>query len=314
MVGSFMDHPFTSMPETPGRVPPLQLLDFVEDHVGAAKVVADLSWDHAESAVWKVCGEYGDYILKAHRQVRKFRQELNAYQRWLPLLKGTTPMPVNLPRLVASRQEAPHALLFSFEPGVLLESPEGRLLAEGDRLDVFRRAGVFLRLLHDLPMEDDDPVPLAQAFAMRAESWSKRAEEIVPEGVRTWVALQLQETLPLLRNRKRVPTHRDFTPRNWLLAPDTGMLTVIDFEHSRLDLLVGDFERVWAGYWPRDPAGREAFLTGYGRVLSGEEEELLAGISALGGLTTVVWAREHDDRRFEREGWQLLARLGCPGL
>lgn len=301
--------------------PPPKLLSFARQHGGEVLDVRDLSWDHGESAVWQLQTPSGEFILKAHRQGRKFSQELTAYREWLPRLQearqgsgGRT----GFPGLVASRSGAPRALLLTFEPGDLLQDLEEGVasgeLGQAERLAAFQAAGTFLRRLHDLPLGDDDPLPLADAYALRADSWLQRARDVVPEAVRDWVAQQAEEAVPVLRQQVRVPTHRDYTPRNWLLERSTGRLTIFDFEHSRPDLLVGDFERLWGQWWPRDPAGREAFMDGYGRELSGAEEALLERIAALGGLTTVVWAREHRDREFERQGWEVLARLGCPGV
>ena len=176
-------------------------------------------------------------------------------------------------------------------------------------LSVHERAGEFLARLHALPIAADDPLTLDEAFRMRVEAWSARADGLLPERViRNAVALA-HEALPALAVMTRVACHRDFTPRNWLID-EAGTLTVIDFEHSRPDLHLVDFERLFTGLWRSRPELREAFLSGYGTDLSGDRTVVLRGVAALGGLSTVVWAREHGDARFEEHGRDVLSWLG----
>src|SRR5690606_41865596 len=89
-----------------------------------------------------------------------------------------------------------------------------------------------------------------------------------------------------------------------------GVLVVLASGPARPDLGVADLERLWVGEWRREPALREGFLAGYGRDLTADEEETLRRVAALGGLTTVVWAREHADAAVEAHGWDVLRRLG----
>ena len=152
-------------------------------------------------------------------------------------------------------------------------------------------------------------MPLDEAYARRLAAWSERARGVVPDAVVADVGAALTEALPALATLSRVRCHRDYTPRNWL-AREGGELVVLDFEHARPDLGVADLERLWVGEWRREPALREAFLAGYGRDLTADEEETLRRVAALGGLTTVVWAREHADAAFEAHGWDVLRWLG----
>lgn len=84
---------------------------------------------------------------------------------------------------------------------------------------------------------------------------------------------------------------------------------MIDFEHSRPDLWFLDLQRLWTDLWLERPDLRNAFLTGYGRYRSEDEEELLKRLAALEALTTVVWAREHSDCAIEEQGRRTLDRL-----
>lgn len=265
----------------------------------------ELSWDHGESSVWEVSGPGGRAVLKAHRQGRKFQQELSANREWVPQL-ASQPLPARAPEPLAWREEAPRALLFAFEPGRLVQDLTLEPAAERD---VHRRAGAYLAALHELEITDDDPLTLSAAFRKRLESWSGRARGILASTVIADVAARAAEALPALEREARRACHRDYTPRNWLLSP-AGELLIIDFEHARPDLYLNDFERLYVGLWRNRPDLREAFLEGYGRTLTEHELELLSRTAALGALSTVVWAREHGDEEFEAHGWRTLEWLG----
>lgn len=283
---------------------PSELLALAAPHVGEPPEVADLSQSHGESSVWRVSGPLGTVALKAHRQGRKFHQELSAYRDWLPRLAG--PPGVRVPRLLAHGERHPRALVVSWEAGEVIENASiGRRAA----LALHRSAGAFLRALHDLPYADEDPVTPRAAYAARLEAWSERARGVVPSSVTANVAYALGEALPSLEGASRVRCHRDFTPGNWLAADD-GALVVIDFEHARPDLWLADLVRLWTGPWRSQPALREAFLAGYGRDLRDDEEETLRRLAALFALSTVVWAREHGDGAFEAHGREVLRWLG----
>ena len=253
-------------------------------------------WDHAESDVWELSTETGRVFLKKHRQARKFEQELHAYQAWTPHLSPLTP------RLLEHQREA-QTLLLSAAPGELVERMK---LSAREEHDLHRQAGAFLRRLHDVPFEDTDTLTLAEALKKRTEAWTARAEGVLPPEDIAWVRARVAEALPSLANFTRVPCHRDYTARNWLA--ESGKLYVIDFEHARPDGWIFDLERLWADLWPERPDLRAAFLNGYGRDLR-EEEGVLERCAALGALSTIVWARDHKDVEFEKQGWRRLARL-----
>jgi Ser/Thr protein kinase RdoA (MazF antagonist) len=106
------------------------------------------------------------------------------------------------------------------------------------------------------------------------------------------------------------PCHRDYTARNWLL--DDGRVSVIDFEHARIDARIWDFLRLRHQRWPGRPDLREAFLSGYGRELTEAEETLLRQCGAYNAVTTVLWALDVGDRGFEQTGRASLDLLRAP--
>lgn len=256
-------------------------------------------WDHGESQIWEANNTAGKRaFLKSHRQHKKFQQELYAYRNWCPALTG------RVPQLLAVREEAPHALLLSALPGTPLENQQ---LERASEEDAHHQAGQLLARLHNQPISEDALPTPDEAYAKRLAAWKPRAQGIVEEEATAWVSEHLQEALPLLRQLRRVPCHRDYTPRNWLWHE--SQLSLIDFEHSRPDLWFLDIERLWRDQWLKRPNLREAFLSGYGRELTQDEEALLERLAALGALTTIVWAREHNDQTFEMQGRNTLDRL-----
>ena len=275
------------MPET--------LRDACQEVLGEVLETSFRGWDHAESWVWRVVARDRTAYLKQHRQPLKYKQEYKAYTEWLPHLPNITP------ELLADFEDS---LLLSEVPGELVEDRERR---NEDVRDLYRQAGAFLRKLHDLPFVDEDEMDLAEAFARRTEAWTGRVGDSLSAEDVTWVKARVSEALPILKTYQRVPCHRDYTARNWLV--NKGKLHVIDFEHSRPDLWFLDVERLWSDVWHERSDLEEAFWEGYGRGLSDEEAWVLECLAALDALSTVVWAREHGDTAFEARGRARLERL-----
>ncbi len=138
------------------------LLEFLHTTLGPFSVVRFCGWNHAESNVWEILAGDKRFYLKAHKQPRKFQQEVYAYEHWTPYLTF-------VPRLTALN-ENPQALLLSAVPGVLAQDAALSGRQEGE---VYRRAGAFLRRLHALPFEDTDALPLADALLKRSEAWMR---------------------------------------------------------------------------------------------------------------------------------------------
>jgi Ser/Thr protein kinase RdoA (MazF antagonist) len=175
---------------------------------------------------------------------------------------------------------------------------------------VHREAGAWLARLHRLPVTDDDPLPLAEAYRRRADAWIGRARDLLPAATLRSVRSCLDEALPRLEARRRVPCHRDMGPRNWLVA-DGRLRAVIDFEHARPDVAEVDVARLATTVWPRRPEFRAAFLAGYAQADGPGDPEApwVRGLLVLEALGTVVWAVEHGDASFELRGRAALARL-----
>lgn len=275
--------------------PPTTLLDFAADVLGGpVRPVANLSWPHGESAVWRIDGPAGAAILKAHRDAAKARRERAFLERWAP---GLAP---HVPRLLGARSARPRALLVEHRAGRVDAAPD----APG-ATRLHREAGAWLARLHALPHTDDDPVDVADAYALRADAWFARvASHLDGVGLREARA-RVHAALPALRGRRRVPCHRDFTPRNWL-AQDDRLVAVIDFEHARPDLAEADLLRLSSQLWPVRPELRDAFLDGYGAP---EPPPWIEGLEVLEAVATIAWAEAHADAEFAAAGRAVLSRL-----
>lgn len=280
---------------------------FVETQLGTPVRGRFCGWPHAESAVWRLerVGGRQPAFVKVFRQPQKFAQERRAYREWLPQLpSGRTPT-------LLAESGPLRALLLSALPGALSERVP---LTPPRLLEVYRQAGAFLGALHRLPFRDHDPLPLGEAARRRARAWLARAEGIVAPDLCTWVGERAAEVAEVFEGlgAARVPCHRDYTPRNWLVAVSGAdlsevELSVLDFEHARPDFWLADLEKLYASGW--DAALEAAFWEGYGRPPTDLERALLARRAALAALATIVWAREHRDAAFEAQGRAQLSGL-----
>ncbi|MFW5752788.1 MAG: aminoglycoside phosphotransferase family protein, partial [Planctomycetota bacterium] len=268
---------------------------------GACDSVCFCGWDHAASAVWELRAGERRAFCKAHRQRRKFLQESTALREWGPQLD-------RVPRLLAVRHERPHALLLTALPGAI--ACHLTLSAEG-ACQLHRRAGAWLARLHALPVTDDDPLPLGQALRQRAAAWIDRSADLLDGDTRAWVASQAA-ALDRLDGTARVPCHRDYSPRNWLIepaVPDSYDLAVIDFEHAQMDWWLQDCDRLRGEWWVGRPELERAFYAGYGRRPDANEQTLAGVLGAINALSTVVWGHQHGDQLFARAGRERLYAL-----
>lgn len=267
-----------------------------------------LSWtclkgQPGEHAVWRADGPAAALVLKAHRHGRSFPQELRAYQDWLPRLRAREGDDPSAPTTPALRgvDLADRVLALSLAPGARLSSGTHDLAAERT---AHAAAGRFARALHDLPAGDDDPVPLLDAVRARLARALDQAAPLLTLPERAALAT-LAARLDAFAGAPRTPCHRDFTPDNWL-SSGTGPLTVLDFEHARLDAPEVDLVKLRAELWPDRPDLAAAFLAGHG-ALTTDEAARLGVLLALHAAATLAWADRHVDPTFRARGRQALA-------
>lgn len=277
--------------------PGTALAAFVKGILGGRIVRAEpSSRSSAGATVWKVEGAHGPAVLKSHGSAAKHARERDAYLLWLRALADRTAP------LLGVRDEPPRALLLEHRPGRV-----GVRAEAAEAATVHRQAGGWLARLHDLPHRDDDPLDLAEAYGERAAAWFARAGKVLGRHRLREARAVVEEALPALRGRRRVPCHRDFTPRNWLVE-GPRLTAVIDFEHARPDLPEADLVRLGVQVWRDRPGLRDAFLDGYRSVRALRLPPWWAGLEVLEAVATLAWAAEHDDPTFARAAWAVLER------
>lgn len=238
-------------------------------------------------------------MIKAHAHPRGFAQELRAYREWLPRLSPATPA------LLAT--DAPTRLLaLSVAPGERLS--EGTWSAATER-DAHAAAGRFARALHDLNVDDDDPMPLHAAVRARLARALADAAPLLTPGERDGLGALARDADAFVGAR-RVPCHRDFTPDNWMsdrtCPAGHSRVTIVDFEHARLDAAEVDLVKLRADVWPARPDLEAAFRADYG-PLCVDGAARLGALLALHAAATLAWAGRHDDPQFMALGRRALA-------
>jgi Ser/Thr protein kinase RdoA (MazF antagonist) len=233
----------------------------------------DWTWPAGKAAVREVRDGSGTtWFVKQHRGDEWYRPERDAYLRWAPSLGDRAP------RLVANNDEHRFLLLSA-------------LRRDGTdwRNDAVRRdAGAVLRRLHDAEafgsygdLAGDKPAEL-EVWARRGAGLLNRHELDV-----AFSAVRALEGLPA---PERVPCHRDYTPRNWVLH--NGLVYVVDFEEARLDAWMTDFGRLAVGWWRTEPHMMDAIFDGYGRNLTADETALMRSDFAVTATRLIVLGSE----------------------
>lgn len=243
------------------------------------------------------------WFLKRHGDRERYTAELRAYRQWVPALGGSAP------RLRACNDSLA-TIILSAVPGESAPWPaeEASGLPHSVRAveqAMQRHAGALLHVFHGAA----DPGPCDDLGAAKLEEFDRLrplAAALVTqrelESARSRVA-----ALDGMRCTGRVPCHRDYTPRNWLIGDDA--LYVVDFEWSRLDVWISDLARLHLGIWPTRPDLREAFLSGYGRPLSDADREILDGCAVVTAVWLLIKAHETRQPSFEDRNREALLRL-----
>lgn len=275
------------------------LAAFLVRTAGANVTVTDRSWPRDGSRVWEVTTEDEQHLyLKQHHTERFHSREVAAYQRWTPALGAG-----RAPRLLASDPDL-RAILITALPGRIAVPPNVR---ESDEPEIHRQAGVLLRRLHDAAT--GEPASGTSRVADRAERHIRQAGTLLaPEDAELvrHHAAHLKETAQAL---PVVPTHGDAQARNILWDSRQRRAALIDFERAEHGLAVRDFVRLEYGAWDGRPCLREAFLDGYGRLLTAEEESALRDLAALDAASAIQWGAANNDPDIMTRAYRTLARL-----
>lgn len=236
------------------------------------------------------------HIVKQHHDATRFGQETRAYATYLADMRDIT-------ACLVSQDADSRTLLLSYLPGKDCDAPG---IAPNQRSMVHYRAGAALRRLHDSSGASHGEL-VGSGLAERMRWWTERADHagLISRDERcqllAW-ALRLSTT-----EMETSICHLDYQPHNWRLHNDA--VYVVDFEHTRPDARVRDFARLEHRHWIHHPHLRNAFFSGYGRMPSDAEQQLLRLFGALEAVTALVRGHEKRDTDLAAHGRTLLNRL-----
>ncbi|MEW2401379.1 aminoglycoside phosphotransferase family protein [Streptomyces sp. NPDC046862] len=282
------------------------LREWAQSIVGPVHSVRDVSHDRPNSRVWELTCDTGLAFAKLAPSPKFFGRETRALREVAPGLEpGTAP-------LLLAADPHQQALLLSPVPG---RPAKSLTLEPADQRTLHRQAGSWLRRFHggpgDLSAQDrrDAAAEMSRAAA-GVEKHLERAKDLMShEEGRTvrWHAADLGRLGPLPSGY----IHGDFQERNWLVGtgPGTSPFGAVDLERARPHVVVADFVPLACGSWPGRPDLEEAFLDGYGCVLTAEEERALRCLSALDAASAISWGVPNGDREIVERGRATLARL-----
>jgi hypothetical protein len=243
-------------------------------------------------AVALVATESGDdYVVKQHATRSKHEREVHAYRHWTCVLGSRAPAlkAVDDPAMV---------IITSALPG---QAHSGDLPASAHR-----QAGALLRRFHDA--EPPRELPWFPGWLRdRAGHWGDQAAALLSAAD----AAIIESHLAALAEAEALsggPCHLDFQPRNWLITKSGGV-SLIDFEHARIDLPTRDFVRLRFRTWEARPDLRDAFLDGYGRPLTESEDQLVWHLGAIDALTALARGHETANPELTVSGRATLRQL-----
>jgi tRNA A-37 threonylcarbamoyl transferase component Bud32 len=290
---------------------PHSALDYAAQVLGPCELVKDCSWEHGVSSVLCLRDTSGlTWFLKRHRDRERYNTELRAYRHWVPALGRSAP------RLRAC-DDSRATIILSAVPGEPAPWPAPEAAARPDTVraaeqaiqqGIHRRAGALLRAFHDaqapIPCDDLAAAKIAEFDQLRPLATALLTERELTKARERVTALAAVDGITCTG---LVACHRDYTPRNWLISDDA--LYVLDFEWSRLDVWLSDLTRLHLGIWPTRPDLREAFLSGYGRLLSAADREILDGCAVVMAVWLLIKAHETGQPSFEANNRKALLRL-----
>lgn len=289
-----------------GKPIPPALLRWAQNVVGPVHRVRDVSHDRTNSCVWDLSCAAGRVFAKVAPSAASFARDTRALREVAPGMDpGTAP-------LLLAADPLQQALLLTPVPG---RTAKVLSLTRAEQRALHRQAGRWLRRFHggtwELSAQDhaDAAAEVARAAAGADNHLGRAGALIAPEGHRTvqWHATALGRLGPL-------PVgfiHGDYQERNWLLDADALArgFGAVDLERARPHAAVADLVPLACGSWVGRPDLQEAFLDGYGRALTAEEQWALRCLCALDAASAISWGAPHGDLEIVARGRATLARL-----
>lgn len=274
----------------PGLTPPQQAL--LDQWLPDAELVQDHSWDVADTVVLRVRAGATDAVLKVYGPtMAHFDRELMGHLNWVAPLRDRG----LAPSLIAY-DSGEQMLLTQYLPGELVQGSPAATDPE-----TFRQAGALLALLHDQASESDADYLTAQRDkALNWLDWDHRIETGVVARLRTVLAQHPTGPIDV------VPTHGDFTTRNWII--DQGTVAIIDFGRAGMRPAESDFARLTNREFRYDPAFEPAFLQGYGSDPRSSRTWTYQLLCEAVGAAVWSYAVAKNSENFEAEGHRGIAR------
>jgi hypothetical protein len=278
---------------------PEAVAEFARAELGRDLEFSFAGWPHTDSRIWRAARpDKAAFYVKHHDEPYLFARHLYACQHWAPKL------PVRVPELIAASDAELRTMIFSEVPGSPLELEP---LPPDLELDVYREAGSAARVLHALGCDAEPSFDAAEYVSSTFHDYCEKARGLIEGATLRW-AMDALGDASSFRGQRRVPCHRDYSPRNWLVqaSDDRAELCLIDFERARLDLSLYEFQRMWPDHWRRRPDRQRAFFEGYGTQLSPEDEHNLKLLVLRTSINTLSWATAHGDPAFARQAAETI--------
>ncbi|MEV7794123.1 phosphotransferase [Streptomyces sp. NPDC087512] len=298
------------VPDVTGRPgstrPDAAVVEFAERAVGRITTWTDTSWARENSLVWRARGLHGGtWYVKVHPSERFHGREVRGLRTWAPELGAAAP------RLVAA-DETLRAVVLTAVPGRPLH---GTALTPRQERLVFRRIGALARRIHRSRPARPAPAGSGPAIA-KADRHLAAARALLRPGDEEFVR-DLVRRAGRLQPLEWVETHGDLQLRNILYDAggaageeddDDMLVAVVDLERSEPGPAVRDLVRL-SDAWDGRPDLYEAFLTGYGRLLTAAEDARLVIDTALDAVSGIAYGAAHGDPELVERGRRTLSRL-----
>lgn len=171
---------------------------------------------------------------------------------------------------------------------------------------VWEAAGQWLRSLHLLPLEAADTLSFSQTMRARLQSAYATTKRVLDDQTQAMIeaALQALQAGAYDDGQGRVFAHRDYRPRNWMLARN-AQLVVVDYEHARPDFAEVDLARL-VPYWRERPTLARTFLRAYEDPRLHQAEDRLRIAVLVDALKTLEWGLSHSRDDYELSGRALV--------
>ncbi|KNE83325.1 aminoglycoside phosphotransferase family protein [Streptomyces xinghaiensis] len=267
---------------THASLPP-DLHQWVTRHVTGmdTAAVTDVSWPRGDSRVWRLRADHGEVFVKLYPSIEKYEREVQGCEHATRALAAD-----EAPRLLASDPDRPAVVLSALSGHVVRGLP----LKQAEERHVHRLAGDLLRRWHATSesisgREHQRIMASVTAQAGEASVILERLGDQLSPAEQDLVHDAAHDLPDLARTLPLAYRHGDYSPRNWLWDQAAGHHSLIDFEESAPGLAVEDLVWLCGAAWPTRPDLRDAFLTGYGRLLSSTEQRALVLLTTRLGVS-----------------------------